>query len=163
MSSHPESRCPEPVREKRCRILSQEDVDRVLGLADLPLQIRDLRIRRIEHLPGLEHVERRAHAVLEAQFGELDRILLGLHRVFCDLKLQVEVAKQKVIARHIAHQRQDYGLLCVLGAQQLSPGCFGRASIAPEQVHLKDNVCRKRKNVGLDVLIGLSAAESRIE
>ena len=36
------------------------------------------------------------------------------HCLLCDLKLQVEVAKQKIIARHIAHQSQDYGLLGVL-------------------------------------------------
>ena len=95
--------------------------------------------------------------------GQLDGILLGSHCFFRDLKLEVEVAKQKIITRHIAYERQDYGLLCVLGAQKLSPGCFGRASITPEEVHLKDNVSGKRKNVGLDVLIVLSAAEVRIE
>ena len=134
---------------------------RVLGLADLPLQIGDLRVRCIEYLPGLEHVKRRGHTVLETRFGQLDRIFLGADCFLCDLKLQVEVAQQEVIACHVAHQREDYSLLCVLCAQQLSPCRFGCAPIAPEQVHLKDYVRGERKDVGLDVLIGFSSAESR--
>ena len=88
---------------------------------------------------------------------------MGPHSILRDLKLEVEVAKQKIVTRHIAYERQGYGLLCVLGAEKLSPGCFGRASITPEQVQLKHNVSGKRKNVGLEVFIGLSAAEARIE
>jgi hypothetical protein len=96
------------------RILSQQDVDRVLRLADLPFEIGDLRICHIEHLPGLKHIKRRRHTVLEAQLGKLHRIVLGAHCCCCDLKLQVEIAEQTIIARDVAHQCQDYGLLCTL-------------------------------------------------
>jgi len=67
------------------RIIPQKDVDRILRLADLPLQVWNLCICRIEHLSRLKHVKTCPHAVGEAQFGELDGILLGLHRFFCDL------------------------------------------------------------------------------
>src|SRR5439155_19600228 len=87
---------------------------------------------------------------------------LGSYRLFSDLKLQVNIAKQKVIARYVAHQSQYYGLLRVLSAEQLGPGRFGRAPIASEQIHLKDHVGSERKNIGLDVLLGLSAAEIRV-
>src|SRR6266478_7914548 len=54
------------------RVISQEDVDRVLGLPDLALQVRDLGGCGIEHLSRLKHVKPCAYTVSEAQFGELD-------------------------------------------------------------------------------------------
>src|SRR6266481_4237500 len=54
------------------RVISQEDVDRVLGLPDLALQVRDLGVCGIEHLSRLKHVKPCADTVSEAQFGELD-------------------------------------------------------------------------------------------
>src|SRR5579863_10177528 len=99
------------------RILSQEDIDRVLGLADLPLEVRDLCIRNVENLPRLKNVERRRDAMLKAELCELDGVLLGPHGFLGYLKLQIKIAEQEVIARHIAHKRKDYRLLSVLGAQ----------------------------------------------
>jgi hypothetical protein len=97
------------------------------------------------------------------EFGEPDGIFLGSHCLFCDLQLEIEIAKQKVIACHITHERQRYGLLRVLSSQHLSPGRFGGAAIASEEVHLKDRISGKRENVGLNVLVGLTAAEIRVD
>ena len=58
-------------------------------------------------------------AELQRQLGKLYRIRLGAHGLFGDLKLEVETAQEKVIARDVAHQRQEYGLLCVLCANKL--------------------------------------------
>ena len=85
-------------------VISQQDADGILGLADLSLEIRDLRIGGIEHLPGLKHVQPGRHTVLEAHFGQLDRVLLSLDGLFGDLELQVEVAQQEIVAGDIAHQ-----------------------------------------------------------
>ena len=69
------------------RIISQKNVDRIFGLPDLALQVRNLGICSIKHLSRLKHVKPCADTVGKAQFGKLDGILLSLHRLFCDLKL----------------------------------------------------------------------------
>jgi hypothetical protein len=56
--------------------------------------------------------------------------------------LQVEIAEQKVIARHVAHERQDYSLLCVPGAQKLSSGCFCFAPSATSKTAKVDSKCK---------------------
>src|SRR5580704_10004216 len=99
----------------------------------------------------------------ETQFGELDRIVLSFNRLFCDLKLQVQIAKQKVIAGYIAYQSEDYCLLGVLCCQQFSSCRFSGASIAPEEIHLKDNVGSERKNVGLDAFSSLATAKGGVD
>src|SRR5580698_11361254 len=113
-------------------ILSQEDIDRVLSLADLPLEVWDLCIRNVENLPRLKHIKRRRDAMLKAQLGQLDRVFLGSHGFVGYLKLQIEIAEQEVIARHIADKGKDYGLLCVSRAKKLGSGGFGFPAISTE-------------------------------
>src|SRR5579859_299980 len=114
------------------RILSQKDIDRVLGLADLPLEVRDLCIRNVENLSRLKNVERRRDAVLKAELCQLDGVFLGSHGFLGYLKLQIEIAEQEVIARHIADKGKDYGLLCVSRAKKPGSGGFGFPAISTE-------------------------------
>ena len=54
------------------RIIAEQDADGIFFLGDLPLQVGNLRIRGVEDLLSLEHVQLRGDAVLKAQLGEFD-------------------------------------------------------------------------------------------
>ena len=69
------------------KIVRQQGIDCIPGLADLPLEIRYLRIGRIEYLSRLKHTESRAHTVTESQLGQFHGIVLRFHRLFRYLKL----------------------------------------------------------------------------
>jgi hypothetical protein len=58
---------------------------------------------------------------------------------------------------------EDYGPLCILRGQELGSGSLGGASITAEEIELENDVTSKREDVGLNVLVGLSTAESRVE
>src|SRR5579885_2247018 len=53
-------------------VISEKNAERILGLTDLALQVRDLRIRSIEQLPGLKHVKPCGDTVFKPQLGEVD-------------------------------------------------------------------------------------------
>ena len=96
------------------RILSHENTDCILRLPDLPLEVGDLSVGRVEHLLRLKHIELRSYSVVESQLGQLDRLFLGFDRVFGDLELEVKPEELEVVARHVTHQRQDHRLLGLL-------------------------------------------------
>ena len=77
--------------------------------------------------------------------------------------LGTQDAQQTVVLTLVSDVASDYFLLRVLGAEQLSPGRFCFAPVAPEEIDLEDDVTSKRKDVGLDILIGLSATEFGVE
>jgi hypothetical protein len=52
-----------------CGVVAQQNADRVLGLPDLAFEVRNLCVGNVEHLPRLQYVKLRAHAVLDAQFS----------------------------------------------------------------------------------------------
>ena len=79
------------------RVIAKQDADRVFLLSDLPFQIRNGGIRRIQYLLCLEHIEFCGHTVAPAADGELDRIYLCLHRIARDLELQVELQQREVV------------------------------------------------------------------
>ncbi len=101
------------------RIIAKQDADGVFLLSDLPFQIRNGGIRRIEYLLCLEHIEFCGHTVAQPQIGELDRIYLCLHRIARDLELQVELQQREVVGGHITHQGQYDGLPRGFRSQQL--------------------------------------------
>ena len=93
-----------PASRHRLRVIAQENTYCVFLLRDLPLEIRDLRVCGVQSLLRLEHIELRRHAVLNAQRGELNRILLGRDRLVRDLQLQIKFQQREVVARNIAQR-----------------------------------------------------------
>ncbi len=53
-------------------VIAEQDADRIFFLSNLSLQVRNLRIRGIEDLLGLEHIQLRGDAVLKPQLGKFD-------------------------------------------------------------------------------------------
>ena len=100
------------------RIVAEENADGIFFLRDLPLQVGDLSVRRIENLLSLQNVELGGHAVLDAKIGELHRIFLRLDGVARDLELKVELQEREIVARHVAHERQHDRLPRILGGKQ---------------------------------------------
>ncbi len=54
------------------RIIAKENADGIFFLRDLPLQVGNLGICRIEDLLGLKHVKLCSHAVIDTELGQLD-------------------------------------------------------------------------------------------
>ena len=133
------------------RIIAQQDADRVFFLRDLSLQVRNLRIRSVEHLLRLEHIQFRGHSVLKAQPGKFDRIGLGVDCLTRDRELQVELQEREVVAGHIADQGQCDDLACVLRCQKLGASCFIGAAQATEEIQLE----RRVRAQGQEVVSGL--------
>ena len=50
-----------------CGIIAEKNADGIFLLADLSLQVRDLRVGGIQNLLGLQNVELGGHAVVEPQ------------------------------------------------------------------------------------------------
>ena len=84
-------------------------------LSDLALQIGDGGIGLVENLLSLQNVKLGSDAVLDAEGGELDGILLRLHGLVGDLKLQVELQEGEVVAGNVADESQDDRLPRILG------------------------------------------------
>ena len=68
-------------------VIAQKNTERILFQSDLPLQVGNLRVRGVEHLLSLQHVELRGDPMVQSVLGQLDGIFLGLDRVACDLEL----------------------------------------------------------------------------
>ena len=82
-------------------IIAEQNADRIFLLCDLTLQIRDLSVRGIEHLLGLEDIQLRGDTVLETELRQLHRISLCGDCFMCNLQLQVQLQKSEVVVRHI--------------------------------------------------------------
>ena len=87
-------------------IIAEENADGIFLLADLSLEVRNLRVGGIQHLLGLQHVQLGGHAVVEPQLRQLDGIFLGLHGVARDLEFEIELQEREVVARHVADERE---------------------------------------------------------
>ncbi len=87
------------------RVIAQKNTDRIFRLANLPFQIGNLCVGRIEYLLRLQHIELRGDAMFHSQFGKLDGVLLCLDCALSNLKLQIKCEKQEVVTRHVTHQR----------------------------------------------------------
>ena len=112
------------------RVIAEQDADGVFFLGNLSLQVRNLRIRRVEDLLSLEHIQLRGDSVLKPQLGKFDRIGLGLDRLPRDRELQIKLQQREIVARHIADEGQCDDLARIFGGQQLSAGCFVGAAQA---------------------------------
>src|SRR2546429_3076418 len=55
------------------RIVAKQNADGIFLLRDAPLQVRDLRVRRIENLLRLQNVKSCSHTMLDAEIRELHR------------------------------------------------------------------------------------------
>ena len=87
------------------RVIAKENADGIFFLRDLPLQVGDLSVRRIEDLLSLQNIKLGGHAVLDAKIGELHRVFLRLDRLAGDLELKVKLQEREIVARHVAHER----------------------------------------------------------
>jgi len=130
------------------RIVSQQDAYGIFLLCNLSFQVRDSRVRSIQHLLGLKHVEPGCNAMADSEFSQPDGILLGLDRIPGDLELEVEVEKREIVARHVAHECQDNRLLSILGREELSAGRFGSPPQAAEKIQLERRIRREHEKVG---------------
>ena len=129
------------------RIIAEQDADGVFFLGNLSLQVGDLRIRGIEHLLSLEHIQLRGDAVIEPQVGKFDRIGLGLDRLSRDRELQVELQQREIVARHIADEGQYDDLARIFGGQELGACCFVGAAQLSEEIQLESRVGSERQKV----------------
>ena len=140
------------------RVVAQKNADGILFLRDLSLQVGDLRVCGIEDLLGLEYVEFRCHAVLDAEFRELNGIFLGLYGLVGDLELQIELQEREIVAGDVAHQRQDHGLPCILGGQELSAGRFRGTAQLAEKVQLERRIGRQSQKVVFGLKVAFFSA-----
>src|SRR6266567_1262868 len=87
------------------RIVAKQNADGIFLLRDAPLQVRDLRVRRIENLLRLQNVKPCSHTMLDAKIRELHRVLLRLDGLARDLELKIKLQESEISARHVAHER----------------------------------------------------------
>ncbi len=106
-------------------------------LANLPLKVRDLSVRGVEHLLRLQYVELSCHAMVQSQRSQFDGAFLRLYRVFRDLEFEIELQEEEVCGRDVAHEGESYSTLTLFGRQELCAGRFGGAPQLAEEVELK--------------------------
>src|SRR6202012_3196788 len=73
------------------RVVAKENADGIFFLRDLPLEVRDSCIGRIENLLSLQDVELCCDAMLHAKIRELHRVYLRIDSFFCDSELKVKL------------------------------------------------------------------------
>src|SRR5882762_9301017 len=129
------------------RVIANENADCIFLLANLPLEIRDLRICGVEHLLSLKHVYFCGDAAVKSERSQFDGIFLCVHRVSRDLEFQIKLQKHEVVARHIADEREHDGTLRILSSQELGARRFSLSSQLAEQVELERHVCRERQEI----------------
>jgi hypothetical protein len=122
-----------PAALDRSWIPSEQHADCVLLLLDQPPEVDDLRLRRVDELLGLAHVEERRRAAPLAHFRELQRFLPGRQRASGDLELEVERLEGVVAARHLRNEAGEHGPAAPLARQNLGACAFaGAAVLTPE-------------------------------
>ena len=80
--------------------------------------------------------------MLDAKIGEFHGVFLRLDRVACDLELKVELQEREVVARHIAHERQNHRMTRVFRGEELRARRFCGAAQFPKKIQLERGVCR---------------------
>ena len=121
-------------------VIAEQDADGIFFLGNLPLQVGDLRIRGIEDLLGLKHIQLGGNAVVKPQLGKFDRIGLGLNRLTRDRELQIKLQQREVVGRNIADEGQCDNLACIFGSQELGAGGFVGAAQLAEEIELERRV-----------------------
>src|SRR5258708_16691540 len=145
----------------RLRIIAQQNADGVFVRVDLPLQVRDLRIRGIEDWLRLQNVELGGNPVVQAKIGQLHRSFLRRHSVACDLQLQVKLQQREIITGNVADQRQNDRLPRILGCKQLRAGRFRRATQLAEEVQLEGGVGRQSQKIKFGLKIRFFSTAER--
>src|SRR5262249_776191 len=67
---------------------AKKNADGIFFLSDLSFEVGNLRVRRVQDLLGLQHVQFGRHAVLHTKVRQVYRVFLSLHGVARDLQLK---------------------------------------------------------------------------
>jgi hypothetical protein len=86
------------------RVVTQKNAGGVFFLANQSLEIRDLGICAIEDLLGLKQIHCVRDAVLDAQCGQRDRIVLCRHCRLGNVKLKFQLQKREIVTRQVANE-----------------------------------------------------------
>ena len=120
----------------RSRILSEQNIDEVLGLFDLALHLGDGLGRAVEQRLRLPQIEHTGHAALQPCAHQLDGLLARDHRAPRDRERQVERAQREVRLPDFADQRGHHRIACILARQHLGAGRFRRPPVPSPEIHL---------------------------
>src|SRR5205823_11490016 len=105
----------------------------VLGLCDLPLEVRDQRGGARQLRLRLTQVERGGQPGVEAVADDLKRPPPRRDVAPCGLELDVELAEPQVSVRDVADQRHRYRAPRLLAGQEIGPGGLaGPSDPAPD-------------------------------
>src|SRR4029453_8842204 len=131
---------------------AQQDADEVLGLLDLPLDVRDgLGGPRDQDL-GLSHVDQTCHPAFLAAPYQPERLCPRAERAARDLQLLVQGAQREVGGAEVRDQGGDHQAPAVLGGEELGAGRLGAAAESAPEVELEAEVEAARRREGLAYL-----------
>ena len=117
-------------------ILSQQDADKVLGLLDLTLDVRDRLGRPVQQGLGLLEVEDPGHTAIQPGLHQLAGILPRDHGAFGDFEVNVEAPQGEIGLGDLGDEADHHALPDILGREQLGLRSLGGAAEFSPEVQL---------------------------
>ena len=112
---------------ERARSLAEQRGQRVLGLLQARLELRDRGPRALEQRARLHHVELRGRAVVEARLRDAQAFLLHRDVPACQLDEDLERADRRVGPRDLRGKRDER--VVVIGDRREETGLLGRHAL----------------------------------
>ena len=131
-------------------VAAEQDAERLLRLSNLVLDLRDRRGGGFVLRAGLLDRHLRSLAVLETQFEEFDRIVIGFEGALGNHQLLVQTAELDVGRGDLRNQREDHAATRLLCCEHAGTGRFREPAYAAPEVDFPTGAGKD-----LEVLLGI--------